>query len=87
MFKIKLNRIINVEHPLAKLAKQIDWNAFDQEFETFFTDEDRPAIATRLMFSLHYLKYSHNLSDEETVARWVENPYCQYLSGRQHFET
>ncbi len=86
LFRIELNRIINFEHPLAKLAKQIDWNAFDQEFETHFTDEGRPAIPTRLMVSLHYLKYSHNLSDEETVARWVENPYWQYLSGRQHFE-
>ena len=86
LFKIELNRIINFEHPLAKLAKQMDWNAFDQEFETHFTDEGRPAIPTRLMVSLHYLKYSHNLSDEETVACWVENPYWQYLSGRQHFE-
>lgn len=86
LFKIELNRIVNFEHPLAKLAKQIDWNAFDQEFATHFTDEGRPAIPTRLMVSLHYLKYSHNLSDEETVARWVENPYWQYLSGRQHFE-
>ena len=86
LFKTELNRIINFNHPLAKLAKQIDWAAFDKEFETHFTDEGRPAIATRLMVSLHYLKYMHNLSDEETVARWVENPYWQYLSGRQFFE-
>ena len=86
LFKIELNRIINFEHSIAKLAKQIDWAAFDKEFETHFTDEGRPAIATRLMVSLHYLKYTHNLSDEETVARWVENPYWQYLSGRQFFE-
>ena len=86
LFKVELNRIINFEHPLAKLAKQIDWAAFDKEFETHFTDEGRPAIATRLMVSLHYLKYMHDLSDEEAVARWVENPYWQYLSGRQFFE-
>ena len=55
LFKIELNRIINFEHSLAKLAKQIDWNAFDQKFEAHFTDEGRPAIATRLMVSLHYL--------------------------------
>jgi len=39
-----------------------------------------------LRFHGHYLKYSHNLSDEETVTGWVENPYWEYLSGRQHFE-
>src|SRR3989338_5490362 len=86
LFKVELNRIINFEHPVAKLAKQMDWKVFDQEFETHFTDEGRPAIATRLMVSLHYLKYAHNLSDEETATRWVENPYWQYFSGRQHFE-
>ena len=86
LFKIELNRIINPGHPMAQLAKQIDWTVFDQKFETHFADEGRPAIPTRLMAALHYLKYSHDLSDEETLARWVENPYWQYLSGRQHFE-
>ena len=86
LFKIELNRIVNTQHPLVKLSHQIDWNAFDQKFETHFADEGRPAIATRLMVALHYLKYSHDLSDEEAVALWIENPYWQYFSGRQHFE-
>jgi IS5 family transposase len=86
LFKIELNRIVNVQHPLVKLAQQMDWKAFDQKFEAHFSDEGRPAIATRLMVALHYLKYTHDLSDEETVVVWVENPYWQYFSGRQHFE-
>ena len=86
LFKIELNRIVNTQHPLVKLAHQIDWKTFDQEFETHFSDEGRPAIATRLMVALHYLKYSYDLSDEETVAMWVENAYWQYFGGRQHFE-
>ena len=86
LFKTELTRIINTQHALVKLAHQIDWNAFDQKFETQFADEGRPAIATRLMVALHYLKYSNDLSDDETVALWVENPYWQYFSGRQHFE-
>ena len=86
LFKIELNRIVDPQHPLVRLAHQIDWNAFDQKFERHFADEGRPAIATRLMVALHYLKYSHDLSDEETVAVWVENPYWQYFSGRQYFE-
>jgi len=69
-----------------KLAKQMNWAEFDKQFETHFSEEGRPAIATRLMVALHYLKYSHDLSDEDTIALWVENPYWQYLSGRQHFE-
>jgi IS5 family transposase len=38
------------------------------------------------MVALHYLKYTHNLSDEDVVATWVENPYWQYFSGMKWFE-
>ncbi len=86
LFKIELNRIVNLKHPLSKLREQINWKAFEEKFEKQFSDEGRPAIATQLMVSLHYLKYTHDLSDEETVALWVENPYWQYFSGRQYFE-
>ena len=75
MFKVELNRIVNGHHPLVKLSQRMDWKAFDQKFEPHFSDEGRPAIATRLMVALHYLKYSHDLSDDETLALWVENPY------------
>jgi hypothetical protein len=34
-----------------------------------------PGINTRLMVALHFLKHQHDLSDEELVAKWVENPY------------
>jgi IS5 family transposase len=86
LFRMELERIIDVKHPLVKLAKQIDWETFEKHFEKYFKDEGRPAIETRLMVSLHYLKYAFNLSDEDVVAKWVENPYWQYLSGRQYFE-
>ena len=86
IFKVELKRLVDSQHPMVKLAKQINWAEFDKEFDTHYSEEGRPAIPTRLMVSLHYLKYSYSLSDEETVARWVENPYWQYLSGYQHFE-
>jgi IS5 family transposase len=37
------------------------------------------------MVALHYLKYTHDLSDEAVVRGWVENPYWQYLSGMKFF--
>lgn len=86
LFKIELTRIVNPAHSLTKLAAQMNWGEFDQYFEPYFSDEGRPAIETRLMVSLHYLKYTFDLSDEETVACWVENPYWQHFSGRQYFE-
>jgi IS5 family transposase len=37
------------------------------------------------MLALHFLKHPHDLSDDEVVAKWVENPYWQLLSGMQFF--
>jgi transposase, IS5 family len=45
----------------------------------------RPALATRLVVGLHYLKYLYNVSDEVVVASWVENPYWQYFCGAEYF--
>lgn len=86
LFKVELRRLVDPKHGLVRLTNQINWQAFDEKFESFFAGEGRPAIETRLMVSLHYLKYLHDLSDEDTVAVWVENPYWQYISGRQYFE-
>ena len=37
------------------------------------------------MVGLEYLKQIYNLSDEQVVKRWVENPYWQYLCGEVYF--
>ena len=84
--RVALTDLVDPRHPMAKLSRQINWAAFDEKFGVSYSDEGRPAVETRLMVSLHYLKYTYDLSDEEVVARWVENPYWQYLSGRQYFE-
>jgi IS5 family transposase len=39
----------------------------------------------RLMVGLTYLSHAFNISDEETVRRWVENPYHQYFCGEEYF--
>ncbi len=38
------------------------------------------------MVALHYLKYTHNLSDDDVVTAWVENLYWQHFSGMKYFE-
>lgn len=37
------------------------------------------------MVGLQLLKHTSNLSDEEVVAVWVENPYWQHFCGEQYF--
>ncbi|MGV8057590.1 MAG: IS5 family transposase [Smithellaceae bacterium] len=87
LFRSELIQIIDLGHPLVKLSRTVDWNRLDNLFgSTFCPDQGRPAISTRLMVSLHYLKYMHNLSDDDVVYGWVENPYWQYLSGMKFFQ-
>src|SRR5215203_4091842 len=86
MEKTRLANLVNGRHPLVKLAQQIDWRSFDEYFGAYYSGgKGRPATSTRLMVSLHYLKYTHDLSDEAVVRGWVENPYWQYLSGMEFF--
>jgi IS5 family transposase len=87
LFGILLERLCNQRHPLYRLANSIDWGAFDEEFGSLYSEGmGRPAKPTRLMVGLHYLKHTFDLSDEEVVAQWVENPYWQYFCGCDHFE-
>ncbi|MCR5940300.1 IS5 family transposase [Ochrobactrum sp. XJ1] len=86
LFRDRLDAMINMKHPLVKLAEVIDWAGFDQAFGGFYRPVGRPARPTRLMVGLHYLKHVHDLSDEETVARWVENPYWQFFCGFEFFQ-
>ena len=79
--------MIDMRHGLVKLGKAVDWDRLDEVFgATYCPDNGRPGVSTRLMVALHYLKYTYNLSDEDVVDGWVENPYWQHLSGMKYFE-
>jgi len=87
LYRIELRLLIDREHALAKLAALVDWARFDEAFSPLYDPGNgRPAIATRLMVGLHYLKHLYQLSDEDVVAQWVENPYWQHLCGSKYFE-
>ena len=83
---VRLKDFLNAEHPLSRLASVVNWEQFERQFGKFYADEmGRPALATRLLVGLHYLKYLYNVSDEVVVASWVENPYWQYFCGEEYF--
>jgi transposase, IS5 family len=87
LFKIPLKKIINLKHPLCVLGATIKWPEFDKAFGPLYSeDKGRPGKPTRLMVGLHYLKHTYNLSDEEVVLQWLENPYWQYFCGNEYFE-
>ena len=70
---------------MVRLADAIDWKHFETTFSKLWKEIGRPAISTRLMVSLHYLKYTFDLSDEDVSKGWLKNLYWQYLSGMRYF--
>jgi len=87
LFSARLEQILDHNHPSFKLADAIDWSEFEEAFGKLYDPgQGRPAKPIRLMVGLHYLKHAYDLSDEDVVARWVENPYWQYFCGCTHFE-
>ena len=87
LFKVELRRLLDPGHPMVKLAAAIDWNAFEHAFAAMWHDGNgRPAIDTRLMVSLHYLKHTFDLSDEAVIEGWLQNPYWQHLGGMRYFQ-
>ena len=86
LFRTELFNLIDQRHELVKLAELIDWQAFADKWSPQFTSTTgRPALPTRLMAALLYLKHVYALSDEDVVERWCENPYWQHFSGEQYF--
>ena len=87
LFQSRLEQILNTEHPLYKLANQIDWSVFEKEFGALYVENvGRPGKPIRLVVGLHYLKYTYSESDETVVERFLENPYWQYFCGYEYFQ-
>ena len=85
MFRNRLENILNRNHELYRLAALIDWALLEQEFGLLYSENGQPGIPIRLMAGLSYLSHAFNTSDEETVRRWLENPYHQYFCGEEYF--
>jgi transposase, IS5 family len=86
LFRMELVDLSDQRHELVRLASLIDWPAFAEAWgPKFESTTGRPALDTRLMASLLYLKHTFALSDEDVVERWIENPYWQHFSGERCF--
>ena len=86
LFRHKLDNIIDPRHELVRLGELIDWLGFDEAFGQFYRSAGRPALPTRLMVGLCYLKHSFDVSDERLLELWVENPYWQQFCGFEFFQ-
>ena len=87
LLRSRLDAIIDMAHPLVKLAQTIDWSFLEERFGAVYEDKPgRPPLPTRLMAGLAILKHTYDLSDEVLCERWVENPYYQFFCGEEFFQ-
>ena len=86
LFRPALDDIIDPDHPLVRLAQDLNWNQLEGRIRSACRPgPGQPPLASRLIAGLFVLKRIHDLSDEALCARWLENPYDQYFCGEQHF--
>tara|TARA_B100000963_G_scaffold337551_1_gene333651 strand:- start:321 stop:1655 length:1335 start_codon:yes stop_codon:yes gene_type:complete len=86
LFRPLLKEFINLEHELVLLANKIDWNYFQDEFSSLYSNTGKPAMPIRLMVGSLLLKRIYNLGDETLCEAWIRDPYMQYFCGMAHFE-
>jgi transposase, IS5 family len=85
-FLARLDRLIRLDHPLAKLARAIDWDHLASTLNVVYSERPGKApLSTRLMAGLLILKQMHNFSDEDVCEQFLQNPYFQYFCGEEWF--
>ena len=58
LFRNRLDQIINLDHPLSRLTKLIDWERLHKEFAPYYADIGRTGLPIRLMVGLNLLNIS-----------------------------
>ena len=87
LLRPSLDEIIDLGHPLVRLANEIDWAFIDGRFSAVCqAGSGQPPLPTRLVAGLLILKHMHDLSDEALCDRWIENPYFQFFCGEESFQ-
>lgn len=86
LFRQPLVDMINLKHPLVKLADVMDWELIESAFgDHFASTTGGPALSPRWVAGLLYLQHAYDGSDEEIINTWMENPYVQYSTGETYF--
>jgi IS5 family transposase len=86
MFKTVLISFINPEHELCLLAKEIDWDYLEKEFDPLYGEVGRSSIPIRTIVGLLFLKQIYNFGDETVMERYIDSPYSQHFYGEIYFQ-
>ncbi len=80
LFQLRLDQMLDQRHVLYKLVSQIEWHRAEGQFGSLYSDEVRPDDGRTALPD-----HAFDLSDEEVVTFWIENPYGQYFCGQTYF--
>ena len=69
------------------MSKLIPWDEFEEKYAELFADSGMgaPAKSFRMALGALLIKEKLRITDEETTEQISENPYMQYLIGRESF--
>ena len=68
------------DHPLVLAEKEIDWEAFREILTPYYSaNRGQPAIDPVRMLKLEFLKYRHNLSDQQVMGRVATDLAFRYF--------
>jgi IS5 family transposase len=85
LFQPRLGSQLNQKNELLLLSRLIPWSDLEVEFADLYQSNSsvggQPPKPIRLMIGILLLQHLHNLSDEQVVRGWVENPYWQHFCG------
>ena len=82
----ELSSQLDPRQGLYRLANAIEWERFEAEFGSLYSEEGRPALPIRRMVGLLLLKSLQNLSDERVVEFWSLSAYAQYFCGEREMQ-
>ena len=83
LFRARLDQIVDLGHPLAKLARAIDWRFLEDRFRAAYSDKaGHPPLPTRLMAGLAILKSMHDLSERGAVRALGREPVLSAVLRR-----
>ena len=81
LFRARLDQLVDLQHPLAKLARTIDWGFLEERFGAVDRDgPGQPPLATRLMAGLAILS---NLAWQKVLQPSISQPWRKRRSAQR----